>query len=148
MANYANDKWHSVVLVGFNNEVKIYFDGDLISSGGVVLEDITPTKNFQVHSKGASLQYADIYQFNFDITSADAPYTIADYQQGKLIPPKALEDTLLALENYTVTNGEKKFVLDYSGNNNDAEISSTTGDVKGDNDNRVQTLIDFIKTLS
>lgn len=51
--------------------------------------------------------------------------------------------TLLALEDYTITNGTTKMVFDYSGNNNDATI---TGDVKGDNDNRVQKLIDFIKS--
>jgi len=94
MANYTDDKWHSVVLVGFNNEAKIYFDGDLISSGSVVLENITPTQNFQVHSKGALLQYADIYQFNFDITSADALYTLEDYQQGKPISPSLLNAVL------------------------------------------------------
>lgn len=51
--------------------------------------------------------------------------------------------TLLALEDYTITNGNSKIVFDYSGNNNDATI---TGNVNGDNDNRVQKLIDFIKS--
>ena len=51
--------------------------------------------------------------------------------------------TLLALEDYTITNGNSKIVFDYSGNNNDATIK---GDVKGDNDARIQKLIDFIKS--
>ena len=49
---------------------------------------------------------------------------------------------LLALENYTITNGTTKQIFDYSGNANDATCS---GSVKGDNDNRVQRLVDFIK---
>lgn len=143
MANYTNDTWHFVVLCGFNNEARIYFDGKLIASGSVVLENITPTQNFQILSKGASIQYADVFHFNFDVTSADALYTIADYQQGKPIPPKALNGTLLALENYTIANGTSgsKIIFDYSGNGNDATI---TGDVKGDNDNRIAKLVNFI----
>jgi hypothetical protein len=50
--------------------------------------------------------------------------------------------TILALEDYTITNGTTKMVFDYSGNSNDGTI---TGNVMGDNDNRVQRLIDFIK---
>ena len=49
---------------------------------------------------------------------------------------------LLALENYTITNGTTKQIFDFSGNANDATCS---GSVKGDNDNRVQRLVDFIK---
>lgn len=121
MANYTNDTWHFVVLCGFNNEARIYFDGKLIASGSVVLENITPMQNFQILSKGACIQYADVFHFNFDVTSADALYTIEDYQQGKPIPPKALNGFTAPMASFfkeagttasaTYSNG----VIDYTG---------------------------------
>jgi hypothetical protein len=91
--------------------------------------------------------YNDIYLLNFDASAEDAPYTLSDYQQGKPIPAQCLDSSseqraLLALENYTITNGTTKQIFDYSGNAKDATCS---GVVKGDNDNRVQRLVDFIK---
>ena len=93
--------------------------------------------------------YNDIYLLNFDASAEDAPYTLADYQQGKPIPAKCLDSSsgqraLLALENYTITNGTTKQIFDYSGNAKDATCSGT-GTIKGDNDNKVQRLVDFIK---
>lgn len=49
---------------------------------------------------------------------------------------------LLALENYTITNGTTKMISDNSDFANDATCS---GSVKGDNDNRVQRLVNFIQ---
>jgi hypothetical protein len=91
-SKYADEQWHSIVVCGFNNEIKLYVDGSFIDSSSLSnesfeLETITPASPFTVSSRGTLMQYADIYQFNFDMSSADAPYTITDYQQGKPIPP-------------------------------------------------------------
>lgn len=90
-SKYADEQWHSIVVCGFNNEIRLYVDGSFVNSGAVELETITPARPFTVSSRGTLMQYADIYQFNFDITSEDVPYTISDYQNGKPIPPKAFE---------------------------------------------------------
>ena len=61
------------------------------------------------------------------------------------LPPSCkikVNGSILALEDYTITNGTTQMIFDYSGNNNDATV---TGIVKGDNDNRIAKLIDFIK---
>ena len=291
--------WHNVAIISTGTTFDFAIDGKILKS--VARSNTTnfaiPTSNFIVSYSTTNIgSIADVFIFNFDITSADAPYTLADYQQGKPIPPKAFEylnqnvaevpidekmrdfmsdtpankiswwerdatitvrdnaitwkakdtqtgypkaivykfakaltgsgflkvdigniskvgsfelvrfgmidssgtwsypslssfgfdkgeqsfnvpytngclaitigiasawengdsftidylkvehnGTILALEDYTIANGNSKFVFDYSGNNNDATI---TGDVKGDNDNRVQKLVDFITTLS
>ena len=104
---------------------------------------------FAIGAGGATkaFTYKDVCVFNFDVSDANAPYTLSDYQQGKPMPVECLDTSaeqraLLAFENYTITNGTTKKIFDYSGNANDATCS---GSVKGDNDNRVQRLIDFIK---
>jgi hypothetical protein len=85
-----------------------------------------------------------VYNFNFDISAENAPYTLANYQTGKSIPPslKSGGQVSLALEDYTITNGTTKMIFDVSGNNNDATI---TGNVSGDKDINIQRLVDFIK---
>lgn len=74
---------------------KLYVNGNLI-------ENLSTTKvpaftmgsgEFKLNSYSASnitageVAYQDVYLFNFDISDANAPYTIADYQTGKSIPP-------------------------------------------------------------
>ena len=67
----------------------------------------------------------------------------ADYEFFEVENLKVrVNGTLLALENYTIMNGATKMIFDYSDFANDATCS---GSVKGDNDNRVQRLVDFIK---
>lgn len=136
-------KTHTLIIVGANERLRIYVDNILLRDVSVVGATAIPSTSYRYQIDRFTGQYSRICNFNFDITSADAPYTIADYQQGKPIPPSALEDTILALEDYIIINGNSKIVFDYSGNNNDATI---TGNVKGDNDNRVQKLINFIKS--
>ena len=74
---------------------KLYVNGNLI-------ENLSTTKvpaftmgsgEFKLNSYSASnitageVAYQDVYLFNFDISDVNAPYTIADYQIGKSIPP-------------------------------------------------------------
>lgn len=278
--------WHNVAMVSSGTEFKLIVDGIVkitqahkgailsIPTGDFLISNSVKDKNNEdVNQNIGSI--ADVCYFNFDMSSEDAPYTIADYQQGKPIPAKAfygqiqdgfvggigqkyslfynmptniifdengttitLDNTngqsgsyqviafevkppipkgayltvegvwsnifsvdaynnstkiggiftygvgitpltlsadctalrirpiapvvgstktitlppsckikvngaILALEDYTITNGNSRIVFDYSGNNNDATI---TGNVNGDNDNRVQKLINFIKS--
>ena len=268
-------KTHTLVIVGANERLRIYVDNILLRDVSVVGATTIPSTSYRYQIDRFTGKYSRIYNFNFDITSEDAPYTLADYQQGKPIPPKAfygqdsfvggieqsyswlrsgltmtsnitfnkngtnfifdntngtileyqeaifnvnipkgayltaegvwsgiyyvmaynkstninigqiiakgnkitpltlsadcnalrirpmateagstktitlppsckikVNGAILALEDYTITNGTTQMIFDYSGNNNDATV---TGTVKGDNDNRIAKLIDFIK---
>lgn len=92
-----------------------------------------------------------VFDDYIDVPTTDAVYFgIGAKYDSTTQPVVAIADinikvveTILALEDYTIANGTSQIVFDYSGNNNDATI---TGNVKGDNDNRVQKLIDFIKS--
>ena len=83
--------------------------------------------------------------FNFDMSADGAPYTVADYAAGKLIPPALKPSQVsLALENYTIArNSTTTLVKDASGNSNDATV---TGSVAGDNDQSIKAFVDEIKT--
>nr|DAT09281.1 MAG TPA: hypothetical protein [Caudoviricetes sp.] len=83
--------------------------------------------------------------FNFDMTAEDAPYTVADYAAGKLIPPALKPSQVsLALDNYVIErNSTTKLVKDTSGHSYDATV---TGSVVGDNDQSVKAFVDEIKT--
>lgn len=83
--------------------------------------------------------------FNFDITAEDAPYTVADYAAGKLIPPALKPSQVsLALDNYVIErNSTTKLVKDASGHSYDATV---TGGVVGDNDQSIKAFVDEIKT--
>ena len=90
-----------------------------------------------------------VMAFNFDMSAADAPYTIADYQSAKPIPPALCSTTatrraLVAFADYTIArNTATRLVKDISANGNDATI---TGDVNGDKDLLISTFIDELKT--
>ena len=90
-----------------------------------------------------------VMAFNFDMSAADAPYTIADYQNGKPIPPAlcsttATQRALVAYANYTIKrNASTTLIKDISGNGNDATV---VGDVKGDKDLLISTFVDELKT--
>lgn len=83
--------------------------------------------------------------FNFDISAESAPYTIADYAAGKLIPPALKPSQVsLALDNYVIErNSTTKLVKDASGHSYDATV---TGSVAGDNDQSIKAFVDEIKT--
>lgn len=90
-----------------------------------------------------------VMAFNFDMSASNAPYTVADYQSGKPIPPSlcsttATQRSLVAFANYTIArNSTTRLVKDISGKGNDATV---TGDVMGDRDLLISTFVDEIKT--
>ena len=141
-------KPHCIVCCYNLGTISVYVDGNLVKTASKeYAKEITP-ESFQIGDANSAIDgISNVAIFNFDMSAEDAPYTLADYQQGKPIPAECLDSSseqraLLALENYTITNGTTKQIFDYSGNANDATCS---GSVKGDNDNRVQRLVDFIK---
>jgi hypothetical protein len=138
--------WHNVEFISTGTAFEIWVDGVLKQSvaRNNTANFATPESNFVVSYTTSNIgEVADFCFFNFDMSATGAPYTIEDYRNGRAIPPSILDgtQTILALENYTFTNGASKMVFDYSGNNNDATVS---GSVVGDNDNRIARLIDFI----
>lgn len=110
------------------------------------------TSNFNFSSQPASanpMMLRNLYIFNFDISAKDAPYSIADYEAGRLIPPALKPSQVsLALENYTIArNATTTLVKDASGNSNDATVKvSSGGYVAGDNDQSIKVFVDEIKT--
>ena len=93
-------------------------------------------------SKG-TVGYSDFRILNFDVSATDAPYSLADYQAGKRLPPN-LTGVQLALENYTIArNTTTKLIKDASGNGNDATVSGT---VAGDMDAGIAAFVDELKT--
>ena len=87
--------------------------------------------------------------FNFDMSAADAPYSVADYNAGKAIPPalqssSAEKRCILAAADYAIArNSTTKLVKDITGNGNDLTVC---GDVVGDKDAAVAAFIDELKT--
>ena len=98
--------------------------------------------------------------FNFQMDADGAPYSVADYVSGKLVPPALYDPTaaqraLLALEDYTISrNSTTRLVKDVSGNAHDATVvesggsgeTAWTGMVKGSRDTAVAAFVDEIKT--
>ena len=110
------------------------------------------TTNYNFSSQPASANptmLRNLNIFNFDISAEDAPYSIADYEAGRLIPPALKPSQVsLALENYTIArNATTTLVKDTSGNSNDATVKvSSGGYVAGDNDQSIKVFVDEIKT--
>lgn len=138
----------------------IYVDGEKVATTpakGLTLDSLSGTFLYAVNTSNSnyasqpaskySLRLRNLYVFNFDVSAEDAPYSIADYVAGRLIPP-ALKPSqvLLALENYTIArNATTKLVKDASGNSNDATVQGS-GTVAGDNDQSIKAFVDEIKT--
>lgn len=106
------------------------------------------TSNFNFSSQPASanpMMLRNLYIFNFDVSAEGSPYSIADYEAGRLIPPALKPSQVsLALENYTIErNTTTTLVKDTSGNSNDATVK---GNVAGDNDQSIKVFVDEIKT--
>ena len=138
----------------------IYVDGAKVVTSpykGLTLDSLSGTVNYAVNTYNAnySIQPAsahpmmlrNLYVFNFDVSAEDAPYSIADYVAGRLIPPALKPSQVsLALENYTIArNATTKLVKDASGNSNDATVQGS-GTVAGDNDQSIKVFVDEIKT--
>ncbi len=106
------------------------------------------TSNYNFSSQPASanpMMLRNLYIFNFDISAEGSPYSIADYEAGRLIPPELKPSQVsLALENYTIArNATTTLVKDTSGNSNDATVK---GNAAGDNDQSIKVFVDEIKT--
>lgn len=140
----------------------IYLDGEAMTG--------SPTKDLKIDALGGSVNYAvnttngnfpsnaacanpmrlsRLAVFNFDMSADGAPYTVADYVSGRLIPPALKPSQVsLALENYTIArNATTKLVKDASGNSNDATVQVSDGGlVAGDNDQSIKAFVDELKT--
>ena len=106
----------------------------------------TSNDNFSSQPVSANpMMLRNLYIFNFDISAEGSPYSIADYEAGRLIPPALKPSQVsLALENYTIArNATTTLVKDASGNSNDATVK---GNVAGDNDQSIKVFVDEIKT--
>ena len=139
----------------------IYIDGvkqNITSSlKNVVVSSLSGTRNWAVNttnynfsSQPASanpMMLRNLYVFNFDVSAEGSPYSIADYEAGRLIPPALKPSQVsLALENYTIArNATTTLVKDASGNSNDATVQGS-GTVAGDNDQSIKVFVDEIKT--
>lgn len=148
----------------------IYLDGEAMTG--------SPTKDLKIDALGGSVNYAvnttngnfpsnaacanpmrlsRLAVFNFDMSADGAPYTVADYVSGKLVPPAlydpaAAQRALLALEDYSIAVGATRYVPDVSGNAYDATVvesggsgdTAWTGTVKGSRDTAIKRLCDLI----
>ena len=141
----------------------IYIDGvkqNITSSlKNVVVSSLSGTRNWAVNTTNYNfssqpapanpMMLRNLYIFNFDISAEGSPYSIADYEAGRLIPPALKPSQVsLALENYTIArNATTTLVKDTSGNSNDATVKvSSGGYVAGDNDQSIKVFVDEIKT--
>ena len=138
----------------------IYVDGAKVATSpykGLTLDSLSGTVNYAVNTYNANysvqpasahpMMLRNLYVFNFDVSAPAAPYSIADYVAGRLIPPALKPSQVsLALENYTIArNATTKLVKDASGNSNDATVQGS-GTVAGDNDQSIKVFVDEIKT--
>lgn len=139
--------------------IPVYIDGsmagNLVASVGKHNTSVSFQKPLVINERGVyaggstfnefETALSRISVFNFDMTAEDAPYTVADYAAGKLIPPALKPSQVsLALDNYVIErNSTTKLVKDASGHSYDATV---TGSVVGDNDQSVKAFVDEIKT--
>lgn len=141
----------------------IYIDGvkqNIKSSvKNVVVDSLSGTRTWAVNTSNENfssqpastnpMMLRNLYIFNFDISAEGSPYSIADYEAGRLIPPALKPSQVsLALENYTITrNATTTLVKDASGNSNDATVRVLSGGyIAGDNDQSIKVFVDEIKT--
>lgn len=81
----------------------IYVDGAKVATTpykGLTLDSLSGTVNYAVNtsnqndsSQSASanpMRLRNLYVFNFDISAEGSPYSIADYEAGRLIPPSLI----------------------------------------------------------
>lgn len=161
---------------GKPSEFAMYLDGVALSTGvmqqTMTAADITSARALVVaqadnYANAANVGGAKVPVrlsrariFNFQMDSDGAPYSVADYVSGKLVPPAlydpaAAQRALLALEDYTIArNTTTRLVKDVSGNAYDATVvesggsgdTAWTGTVKGSRDSAVAAFVDEIKT--
>ena len=138
-ANYYDGKPHIWCYSFTGDKLKLLID-DTFSVEYPIIDcsEIQHTSPFAF--KTSTQVVSRVKAFNFDITSADAPYTLADYVAGKDEPPNT---ALLSLADYSIQrNSTTKVVLDESGNGN---VATITGDVVGTKDSAISAFIDELK---
>ena len=139
----------------------IYIDGVkqsiASSTKNAIVDSLSGTRTWAVNTSNDNwssqpatanpMMLRNLYIFNFDVSAEGSPYSIADYEAGRLIPPALKPSQVsLALENYTIArNATTKLVKDASGNSNDATVQGS-GTVAGDNDQSIKVFVDEIKT--
>ena len=122
-----------------NTQLSLYVNGVLVPNNATATVAYPTLDSFISINKWGStttsagtVGYSDFRIFNFDVSAEDAPYSLADYQAGKRLPPN-LTGVQLALENYTFDDK----IRDISGNEHHATIS---GSVAGDMDNSINQM--------
>lgn len=164
------------IIAGAPSEYAMYVDGQPVGVSAVyfssmISADLTSTGSLSVCQKinysspnvggvDIPIRLSRVRIFNFQMDADGAPYTVADYVSGKLVPPAlydpaAAQRALLALEDYTISRNETtRLVKDVSGNACDATVvesggsgdTAWTGTVKGSRDSAVAAFVDEIKT--
>ena len=139
--------------------IPVYIDGsmagNLVASVGKHNASVSFQRPLVINERGVyaggatfnefEIALSRISVFKFDMSAEGAPYTVADYAAGKLVPPALKPSQVsLMLDNYVIErNTTTKLVKDASGNSNDATV---TGSVVGDNDQSIKAFVDEIKT--
>lgn len=133
---------------------------DLTSTSPMAINLIDNYTSSSVSGVSIPIKLSRVRIFNFQMDADGAPYSVADYAVGKLVPPAlydpaAAQRALLALEDYTIArNATTRLVKDISGNAYDATVvesggsgdTAWTGTVKGSRDSAVAAFVDEIKT--
>ena len=133
---------------GGNMNTSLYVNGVQIPQNSYKAHPSLKMTGYRLNAMNYSSSTIDITMkdfaiFNFDMSAADAPYSIADYSAGKPVPPSALAQTAVILENYTFTVGSTQYIPDVSGNNHDVTMFST-GIVAGTFDKAIAKLASLI----
>lgn len=80
-SKYCDNKNHSLILVCNPSKLICQIDNDVYSGTPPVFDEIENTRAFKIYSNNSRI--SRVKYFNFDITDANAPYTIDDYLAGK-----------------------------------------------------------------
>ena len=137
---------------GGNITITLYVNGVQIPQASYTARAAQTFTGYRINTQGATpslidTTIKDFAVFNFDMSAGGAPYSVADYSAGKPVPPSALAQTAVLLENYTFTVGSTQYIPDVSGNNNDATIAGT-GTVAGTFDKAIAKLASLITSTN
>ena len=80
--------WHSLFVTYDGTTLTLLDEFGVLLTADYSIQEQTSNTKIGANFVG---EMSDVCLFNFDTSSTDALYTIADYQQGKPIPPKAFE---------------------------------------------------------
>ena len=137
---------------GGNITITLYVNGVQIPQNSHTARVAQTFTGYRINTQGGTpslidTTIKDFAVFNFDMSAADAPYSVADYSAGKPVPPSALAQTAVLLENYTFTVGSTQYIPDVSGNNHDITVASA-GTVAGTFDTTIAKLASLIRSTN